>query len=649
MKAAAAALCGRAPLVITLVGLLGLFSLQSHVRDSASRATLAHTRIKLEKRIAQLDTTIDVAAAAVATATAMAAAPAWREPLQQAVATPAAAFVAARPARSPPPVAAVAPRPVPPPPPPAALTSLTPLMGERDFECAGVDEMPNSQGCQVACSAGGDCGSAIAACVKLAAAPSSCMRVAVNSERTWATLKQEGPIDNGFGVLPASGVDASWLSTDFHIAPIADVKWMFTDMCRSTSDTRSLCAHVVDHSYSGACGLTAGGRKPTCAAPMAMHPLSASNGLTFCPNPYALRRSFYDAFKGATGRMAAIDAVICMHPPALCELYMPFNKSIIIYATLNLEMQRENPSRWREWVENVRRIASQPQNAVVTNNEYDAKYIKHFTGIVADVLPSYCGYVLDGVNPNDGLPPTNLHAAAVLLGRNHHNPSNVHVGIRSAAARSPGVSGKAIEFQTFDQAYPSGFSYAALRRHPAIVVLPYTKSTMTTFEVYRLAIPLFTPSVKFIIQLGLLKERVYWTKTPRTKYGGSAAGAASPNDARGADLEAWVALSDTYTMPHITTFDSYDDLIQKLHAADLGAISAKMRQYSLQLKSTLERKWQALIARSVRGGKRVVPSSLTFDDAMKTIYGGGDRPPLPHFHGGVDCTRLSAPDQGRWN
>jgi hypothetical protein len=40
-------------------------------------------------------------------------------------------------------------------------------------------------------------------------------------------------------------------------------------------------------------------------------------------------------------------------------------------------------------------------------------------------------------------------------------------------------------------------------------------------------------------------------------------------------------LSDTYTFPHLTYFDSPEDLVTKLLAADLPAISLRMREHSL--------------------------------------------------------------------
>ena len=90
--------------------------------------------------------------------------------------------------------------------------------------------------------------------------------------------------------------------------------------------------HVEEHSFSGACGKKFGGRKPTCARGLKV--VTAANAFDLCPRPHALRRSFFNAYKGPSSALQHVDAFVCNHPPALCELYMPFNKSILVIASV---------------------------------------------------------------------------------------------------------------------------------------------------------------------------------------------------------------------------------------------------------------------------------------------------------------------------
>ena len=144
-----------------------------------------------------------------------------------------------------------------------------------------------------------------------------------------------------------------------------------------------------------------------------MRGLRQSNAFEACDSggPHAFRRAFYEANRGPHSALQHVDAFVCNHPPvtlrleaspclsclaaavsplpsrsrsnlsrpsarspasqALCELYMPFNKSIMVVASVNLEFGRENPPRWAEWIASLRMIASTPRNVVAANNWYD--------------------------------------------------------------------------------------------------------------------------------------------------------------------------------------------------------------------------------------------------------------------------------------
>jgi hypothetical protein len=281
-------------------------------------------------------------------------------------------------------------------------------------------------------------------------------------------------------------------STDYHIAPIADVSDLFSSLC----STEGICMRVSDQSFSGACGRTFGGRQPSCATGLRV--ISQGNAFDGCEygGPHAFRRAFFDAYRGPQSALQHVDAFVCNHPPALCELYMPFNKSIVVIASVNLEFGRENDQRWREWLESLRRIAADPRNVVAANNMYDAEYITYFTGVRVEYIPSFCGYAASKAvyNPDRARP--------ILLGRNHNNPQALYRQLHRAAAREArvrmrrggaqsgaGLQTTSLRFVRTEDHYPSGFEYSELARHPAIVTIPYTKSVMTFFEMYRMNIP----------------------------------------------------------------------------------------------------------------------------------------------------------------
>jgi hypothetical protein len=55
-----------------------------------------------------------------------------------------------------------------------------------------------------------------------------------------------------------------------------------------------------------------------------------ANSLGKCPNQ--LKREFFEAYKDDP-EMQRVDAFLCNHACSMCELFMPFNKSLIVIAS----------------------------------------------------------------------------------------------------------------------------------------------------------------------------------------------------------------------------------------------------------------------------------------------------------------------------
>jgi hypothetical protein len=143
-------------------------------------------------------------------------------------------------------------------------------------------------------------------------------------------------------------------SSDFHISPVADIKHILNKYFKVS---------VIDKSLSGHCHLS-----NTCERDLKV--INKQNGirLGYCPN--RLISQFYDAYKADT-EMNTVDAYLCTHATSLCELYMPFNKPLVLIASTRYEIGRHEADRWIQWNENIRRIAQRPQNTIAANNRYD--------------------------------------------------------------------------------------------------------------------------------------------------------------------------------------------------------------------------------------------------------------------------------------
>ena len=119
----------------------------------------------------------------------------------------------------------------------------------------------------------------------------------------------------------------------------------------------------------------------------------SENGITLGSCPHALRSEFYSYYKN-NKEMRNVDAFLCLHATSMCELYMPFERPLIVIASTRFEIGREENGRWQEWIDNLVRISSKEGNMVAANNRYDQEYIKYFSGIKnVKLLPSLCGYV----------------------------------------------------------------------------------------------------------------------------------------------------------------------------------------------------------------------------------------------------------------
>jgi hypothetical protein len=176
-------------------------------------------------------------------------------------------------------------------------------------------------------------------------------------------------------------------STDFHISPIADIKSIMEGLNREAG--RSVVT-VIDKSLSGHCHLTG-----TCAG-SDLKVITKENGIDLGSCPNKLRRDFYTHYSRDLQFSLNTDVVVCTHAASLCELYMPFDKALIVIASTRYEIGRHSKQRWEQWNDNLRRISQKEGNYVAANNLYDKYYIEYFTGIKnVLLLPSLATYIKD--------------------------------------------------------------------------------------------------------------------------------------------------------------------------------------------------------------------------------------------------------------
>ncbi|CAF0809119.1 unnamed protein product [Adineta ricciae] len=359
-------------------------------------------------------------------------------------------------------------------------------------------------------------------------------------------------------------------SSDYHISPIQDLKTILIPFG----------VKFFDKSLSYSCSRTG-----TCYSPLRV--LTRKNAQQ--PSK-ELAMQFYEFYKDQL-EMNLVDAFVCFHPVGMCELYIPFNRTIIIIASTRYELWRFDPSSWTKLNENLKQIAKHPKNIIAANNLYDVEYIRYFTGINATLLPSFCNYTNVNYNPSREeflIAPIHGKDVEVLFQK------LLRISLQSHSIRVVPI-----------RKLYSNYEYSDLAKHPAIIYVPYQVSVMSLFEQYRMNIPLLFPSLDLLTQWHLkysvVNEKTwdqawYGTIPNGSRIPGVLSGVPDPNNDRDrTSVRYWLNFSDFYQWPHVTYYDSTDDLVQKLTTTDFPSISKKMKEHNKQVKENLLTKWKEIL------------------------------------------------------
>jgi hypothetical protein len=284
---------------------------------------------------------------------------------------------------------------------------------------------------------------------------------------------------------------------------------------------------------------------------------------------------FYERYKD---ELENYDAFICTYPLTFSLLYEKFNKPIILHIPIRYEVPFHN--RKSDW-ENFNRFL---QNGIdndliipVANSEYDKKYFEFFVKRDCKLIPSLCEYT-----DSDWDPKINkfLYSSRFKIGFNTE-----HIVDRDSLGR---------------------YKWQDLASYKGLIIIPYTSSTMSIFEHYRANIPLFCPSKKFMMELyesygNQVLSELTWNKI----FGmppGSVIDCDSERDPNKYNdlkiMSEWIDLSDFYNemwMPHITYFDSFEDLSEKLIKTDLKDINEKMKSSNAKRKVAIYEGWNKIL------------------------------------------------------
>jgi hypothetical protein len=115
-------------------------------------------------------------------------------------------------------------------------------------------------------------------------------------------------------------------SNDYHVAPINDLKQLL----------QPLGVRFIDKSLSGHCHVT-----NTCEGRKTLKVINRRNAMHLNPS---LIQQFVQAYANDSEILSA-DAFACFLPPAMCELFEPFNRSLLIIVPTRYEAGRLTSDR----------------------------------------------------------------------------------------------------------------------------------------------------------------------------------------------------------------------------------------------------------------------------------------------------------------
>ena len=320
----------------------------------------------------------------------------------------------------------------------------------------------------------------------------------------------------------------------------------------------------------------------------------------------------YDFYKDDK-HIASTDAFMCMFPASMCELWMPFNKTLILMPAHRYNLGRCTKEQWGRLDEHLNSLISMnsPKHVISAESFYDQEYLRHYTGIDPLPLFSFSGFYTEN----------NTYAP--------ERPEILVFGTWDDRLRT-----KISKFKIRDvHSIYRHYQLSDLVKHRAAVYMPYAVMSYKLTEVYSLNIPLFMPSMRYFrnVKRTIWHDRSslgFWFCANQSlnnlmKPHPSSIHPYSPNVDVPEDPEAefyWLQLADFFYWPHITHFDDFKDLERKLESANFDRIHNLMVQENKCRREELLHNL-CKVTKMIQPG-RTVPQD--YSSAIQQLYGAAE-------------------------
>ena len=287
-------------------------------------------------------------------------------------------------------------------------------------------------------------------------------------------------------------------------------------------------------------------------------------------------RSNFELYK-SDPKIVLVDAFVCS---SMCEMWMPFNKTILFKPALENNLERCFETGLDRLNEHLKYLTlfNNPHEIIAASSRYEKEYLHHHTGITDVPLYSYNSFYINSYK---------------------YNPTLSEILVMSDNRGSDFVNKiKSFTLMNINKVYGQ-YQLADLVHHCTIVYLTYSVMPYKLKEIYSLAIPLFLPSMIFYQNVQFHAYNQFsQCKSHKFQHHENTIHPYSPNCSASEDKEAqfyWFQFSDIFQWPHITYFDDFKDLEHKLQQTNFNKINKHMVEEVKSSKRALFETWCKLI------------------------------------------------------
>ena len=182
------------------------------------------------------------------------------------------------------------------------------------------------------------------------------------------------------------------------------------------------------------------------------------------------------------------DAFLNSWSAPLFDVFVEVKRPVIYIASMRLDTAIEgDPNGWNRMSRRIQRLVDNPENIFGANNKYDFEYIKYFTGRTIDYIPSFCAYTGYYYKPtrNSFLKARKIYWHLIAgywdpKFNSHYNRTKANFKLEAGS-----------------------YEPSDIISNRGVLHIPYEVSYMSLFEQYRMDIPIFAPSLKFLVFLDL--------------------------------------------------------------------------------------------------------------------------------------------------